>query len=83
MKNFDTYLDIEKFNILQTVKDSSYELKMARTLEKIQSERVRFSSADHKPTIELLASVNLAQNDATSTQGYQYRNKQIDKVLNL
>jgi outer membrane protein TolC len=83
MKNFDTYLDIEKFNILQTVKDSSYELKMARTLEKIQSERVRFSSADHKPTIELLASVNLAQNDATSTQGYQYRNKQIGIQYNF
>ena len=27
------------------------------------------------PTLDLLASINLAQNDATSTQGYQYKNK--------
>ena len=43
----------------------------------MQLERVKMAEADHKPTIDLLVALNLAQNDATSTQGYQYRNKQV------
>jgi outer membrane protein TolC len=35
------------------------------------------AQADNKPTLDLMAAINLAQNDATSTQGYQYKNKQL------
>lgn len=57
--------------------ETSLELQMAKFQQKMQLERLKMAEADHKPTIDLLAAVNLAQNDATSTQGYQYRNKQI------
>jgi len=57
--------------------DASLELQMAKLQEQMQLERVKMAEADHKPTLDLLAAVNLAQNDATSTQGYQYRNKQV------
>jgi outer membrane protein len=49
---------------------------MAKLQEKMQLERVKMAEADHKPTLDILAAVNLAQNDATSTQGYRYKNKQ-------
>jgi protease secretion system outer membrane protein len=57
--------------------DSSLERQMAKLQEQMQLERVNMASADHKPTLDLLAALNLAKNDATSTQGYQYRNKQV------
>jgi outer membrane protein TolC len=50
---------------------------MSKVQLAIQLERVKLTGADHKPTLDLLATFNLARNDATSTQGYQYKNKQI------
>ena len=57
--------------------DASLELQMAKLQEELQLERVKMAEADNKPTLDLLAAINFAQNDATSTQGYQYRNKQV------
>jgi protease secretion system outer membrane protein len=56
---------------------NSLEQKMSKVQLAIQLERVKLTGADHKPTLDLLATFNLARNDATSTQGYQYKNKQI------
>ena len=58
-------------------RDTSIELQMAELQEVMQLERVKMAEADNKPTLDLLAAINLAQNDATSTQGYQYKNKQL------
>jgi len=59
------------------LRDTSIELQMAELQEVMQLERVKMAEADNKPTLDLLAAINLAQNDATSTQGYQYKNKQL------
>lgn len=56
---------------------TSFELQLAEIQVLLQRERVRMARADHLPTLDLLAIMNLAKNDATSTQGYQYKNKQI------
>ena len=74
IKIFD---DSEKAGIWANFRDSSLELQMSKLLELMQLERLISAEADHKPTLDLLAAVNLAQNDATSTQGYQYKNKQL------
>jgi outer membrane protein TolC len=57
--------------------DTSLEMQMAKLQEQLQNERIKMAEADHKPTLDFVAAVNIAQNDATSTQGYQYRNKQV------
>jgi protease secretion system outer membrane protein len=64
------FSETDKAMLWGNFQDASLELQM-------QLERVKMAEADHKPTLDLLAAVNLAQNDATSTQGYQYRNKQV------
>ena len=33
------------------------------------------AEADNKPTLDLIAAANLVEDDTTSTQGYQYKNK--------
>jgi protease secretion system outer membrane protein len=68
--------EAEKSSLWANFQDASLELQMAKLQEQMQLERLKMAEADHKPTLDLLAAVNLAQNDATSTQGYQYRNKQ-------
>jgi protease secretion system outer membrane protein len=35
------------------------------------------AESDHLPTLDLIAAWNIAKNDATSTQGYKYKNNQI------
>jgi outer membrane protein TolC len=67
----------EKLIIWENLRNASLELQMAKLQELMQLERVRIAKADHKPTLDLIAAVNLAQNDATSTQGYQYKNTQL------
>lgn len=69
--------EAEKLIIWENLRNASLELKMAKLQELMQLERVRIAEADHKPTLDLIAAVNLAQNDATSTQGYQYKNSQL------
>ncbi len=71
------FSETDKAMLWGNFQDTSLELKMAKLQELMQLERVKMAEADHKPTLDLLAAVNLAQNDATSTQGYQYRNKQV------
>jgi outer membrane protein TolC len=80
-QNFDLVpkpliLESEKLAVWERVRDTSLELQMAQLQERIQMERVKNAEADHKPTLDLMFALNLAQNDATSTQGYQYKNKQ-------
>jgi len=69
--------EAEKLIIWENLRNTSLELQMAKLQELMQLERVRIAEADHKPTLDLIASVNIAQNDATSTQGYQYKNSQL------
>ena len=69
--------EIEKTSVWEKIRDTSLEISMARLQEKMQIERIQLALADHKPTLDFISAVNLAQNDATSTQGYQYKNKQI------
>jgi protease secretion system outer membrane protein len=71
------FSEADKALLWSSFKDTSLELQMAKLQQYMQLERVKMAEADTKPTLDLLAAVNLAQNDATSTQGYQYRNKQV------
>jgi protease secretion system outer membrane protein len=70
------FSDADKIPLWDNFQIASVELQMAKLQEKMQLERVKMAEADHKPTLDILAAVNLAQNDATSTQGYRYKNKQ-------
>lgn len=69
------FTDVDKSLLWVNFQDVSLEIQMAKLQEQMQLERLKLAEADHMPTLDLLASVNLAQNDATSTQGYQYKNK--------
>jgi outer membrane protein TolC len=69
--------EIEKADLWVNFRENSLELQMTKLQEMMQLERVNIAQADHKPTLDFLATFNLAKNDATSTQGYQYRNKQL------
>ncbi len=69
--------EIEKQKIWENFRNRSIEIKMAKLQELMQLERIKTVNADHKPTFDLLAAINLAKNDATSTQGYKYKNKQV------
>ena len=71
------FAESEKSAIWGKVRDTSVDLQMAKLQELMQYERFRMTELDHSPTLDLIATVNLAQNDATSTQGYQYKNKQL------
>jgi outer membrane protein TolC len=71
------FSEFERMTVWENYRDKSIDLQMAKLQELMQLERVVMAEADHKPTFDLMAAVNLAQNDATSTQGYQYKNKQI------
>ncbi len=72
-----SFTEAEKIDIWIKLRDASLEIQMSNLQELMQLEKVKIVEADHKPTLDLLASANLAQNDATSTQGYQYKNKQL------
>ena len=58
-------------------KEKSNELRLAHLQVEMQKERLKMASADNMPVLDLLASWNIAKNDATSTQGYRYKNNQI------
>lgn len=77
MEKYEIFSEKDKELYLNKIKQESLEINMSRLQVAIQLERVKMTSADHQPTLDLLATINLAKNDATSTQGYQYRNKQI------
>ena len=69
--------DNDREKIWMNKKDTSFELRLAEIQLALQRERVRMARADHLPTLDILAAMNLAKNDATSTQGYRYKNNQI------
>jgi protease secretion system outer membrane protein len=71
------FVDSQRADVLENVTNRSIELQIAKLQESMQLERIKMAEADHKPTLDLMAAINLAQNDATSTQGYQYKNKQV------
>lgn len=71
------FTELERIQVWEDYRNNSLELQMAKLQELMYLERVVMAEAEHKPTFDLMAAVNLAQNDATSTQGYQYKNKQI------
>ena len=73
----EKFTENEKDLLLKKLILDSLEQKMSKIQLAIQLERVKLTGADHMPTLDLLATFNLARNDATSTQGYQYKNKQI------
>ena len=74
----ETFLNaISQEELWQRILQSSNDLQAAKAVEEIQKTRLRQSGMDHLPTLDLIASVNQAQNDATSTQGLRYQNKQI------
>lgn len=73
-----TFLNtLDKQELWQRILQTSNDLQAAVTVEEIQKARLRQSELDHLPTMDLIASYNQAQNDATSTQGLRYQNKQI------
>ena len=76
-KSPPVFSEVEKSSLWANFQDASLERQMANLQVQMQLERVKMVEAEHRPTIDLLAAINLAQNDATSTQGYQYRNKQL------
>lgn len=65
------------------IQDSAPELLASQALEKIQNIRIKLAGTDHLPTLDLVASFNKAQNDATSTQGYRYQNTQVGVQYNI
>ena len=72
-----TFEESDRDRLWTRTREKSFELKFSELQVLIQRERVRMSRADHMPTLDVLASWNLAKNDATSTQGYRYQNKQV------
>jgi protease secretion system outer membrane protein len=71
------FLEIDRDRHWARIRENSFELRFAELQELMQRERVRISSADHLPTLDVLAAWSVAKNDATSTQGYQYKNNQV------
>jgi protease secretion system outer membrane protein len=77
LKPMPKLLEQDREQVWQKVKEKSFELRLAELQEAMQKERLQMASADHLPTLDVLAAWNLAKNDATSTQGFKYRNNQI------
>jgi protease secretion system outer membrane protein len=72
-----TFDSSTKKNVWEKIKNNSLEIKMSSLQVLMQFERMRIAESDHKPTLDIIGAVNLAKNDATSTQGFQYKNTQI------
>lgn len=58
-------------------KENSNELRLAQLQIEMQNERLKLAKAENMPMLDVLATWNVAKNDATSTQGYRYKNNQI------
>lgn len=71
------FSETDRDQLLKRKRETSFELRLAEIQEQLQRERLRMTRADHLPTLDVIASWNIAKNDATSTQGYQYKNNQI------
>jgi protease secretion system outer membrane protein len=71
------FSEYDQFEIQKFLKDKSFDLRLAEIQLQLQRERLRMAQADHLPTLDALATWSKAKNDATSTQGYQYKNNQM------
>ena len=72
-----TFEESDRDRLWTRTREKSFDLKFSELQVLLQRERVRMARADHMPTLDVLASWNLAKNDATSTQGYRYQNNQV------
>ena len=68
---------LDKQQLWERISQTSSDILASRAIEKVQQSRLKQSDYDHYPTMDLVASYNQAQNDATSTQGIRYQNKQV------
>lgn len=57
--------------------EQALERAAARLDVELGAKRLRQAEVDHYPTLDLTASIASARNDATSTQGYSYLNRQV------
>ncbi len=71
------FTEKDRDRLWMQAREKSMELQLAEIQEQMQRERTRMVKADHLPTLDFLAAVTTAKNDATSTQGYRYQNNQI------
>jgi protease secretion system outer membrane protein len=67
--------------LLDRILDTNAEVQQARVNEQIGERRLAQSSADHWPTLDLVAGMNRAQNDSTNTLGVRYSNSQVGVQL--
>lgn len=74
-------MPISQTELVDRVLESNPELLGARVGEAIAEARLKQVSADHLPTLDLVASMNRAQNDTTNTFDTQYRNAQVGVQL--
>ncbi|MEN9314699.1 MAG: hypothetical protein RIS35_1092, partial [Pseudomonadota bacterium] len=74
-------LPMTQDELLARALDSNPELLSAVVAEAIADARLKQVSADHYPTLDLVASMNRAQNDTTNTFDTQYRNAQVGLQL--
>ena len=80
---FDTLKMDDRTNVWQRIVEASPDLAAAKMMETVQNVRLSQSGTDHFPTLDLVASLNKAQNDATATQGYRYQNTQVGVQYNI
>lgn len=73
-----TFLNaVDKQQLWERILQTSSDIMASRAVEQVQQARLRQAEYDHLPSVDLVASYNQAQNDATSTQGIRYQNRQI------
>ncbi|HSV45159.1 MAG TPA: TolC family protein [Ramlibacter sp.] len=68
---------------LRRIVDTNPELLATRAAEQVAERRLAQSSADHRPTLDLVAAASRAQNDSTNTLGTRYRNQQFGLQLQV
>ena len=67
--------------MLERALDTNPELLAGRVTETINERRLVQAGADHHPTLDMVGSMNRAENDTTNTLGYQYHNAQVGLQL--
>lgn len=74
-------LPLDQSELMERVVENNPELLAARVGEAVAQARVKQAAADHMPTLDLVASMNRAQNDTTNTFDTRYRNAQVGLQL--
>ena len=81
--NLEQIILEDREKLWQKIVMNSPDLAASKLMEKMQNVRLRQAGTDHLPTLDLVASLNKAQNDATATQGYRYQNTQVGVQYNI